>query len=106
MPTQTVQSFFEDFNTILSTAKRGKILDFLFDNIEDSLIADQFDYVNGILQSLDIQSLEIVYLLAFLNLTKHWKQSLPYRDTFYALVSERLTTEDPKRKEALLMNLD
>jgi hypothetical protein len=74
---------------------RTDIIDNIYDTVDDLLIAKKFDEVNQILESLDIDNMEVVYLLSYLTITlPAWKQ-LKYRATFFDKCKESFI----KRKE-------
>ena len=69
-------------------------LDFIFDCIDDMLIAGEFSEVNEIIKKVDINKYDISLLLGFLTITLSAKNKLPYRSEFFMNVKNSYHKND------------
>jgi hypothetical protein len=73
--------------------------------VDEQLNAGRFADVERDLAAVDVATLPVVLLLAWLSITHAAKEHLPGRDAFADAVKTRLEREDPERAEDLLRGL-
>lgn len=79
-------------------------LDYIFNTLDDWLLKGECGKVNQVLEQVDTNTWDIVYLIGYLTITLTWP--LPARPEFFQKVKERLQQEAPERVENLLRGLD
>ena len=79
---------------ILEKKRQGesihKILDYIFEQVEDKLISHEFEWCNALLNHIDISELDIDVIIGLLTLTLPWKHKLYARKVFYYNVRTKL----------------
>lgn len=83
-----------------------KGIDVLFNHIDDAFLAGEFEYVNNILEQLDLERLCISLVLAVLTITKAARPHLPYQVEFTRRARARLEVLAPDRIEGLMRGLE
>lgn len=81
-------------------------LDSIFDEIDDLLLAEDFEGVELILRGVDILNTDTTLLLGYLTITLVAAEDLPYRAGFFNAVKSHLQSIEPDRVDALLKGLE
>lgn len=81
-------------------------IDLIFDEVDRLYEARGFEAVNEALQKIDVESLEVPLLIAWLGITLSAKEHLPYREKFVKRTREHLQKVEPERVDRLLERLE
>lgn len=103
-------NFLEKFYQFTYENNIEKILDLIFDAVDDWFCSGKFDIPNDILRSLDFEKIDptkrVSTLTGLLCITLAGKAKLPSRPEFYLKVEQQfLKTESVERTKRLLVNL-
>jgi len=86
-------------------ASRSTVLDYIYDTLDDWMLEGNGTAVDEVLDRVDVDSCELVYLIGYLTITGQWKHKLTKRDEFYNRVRSRVLQEEPERVIPLLQGL-
>lgn len=82
-------------------------LQFIYTTFYEWYVDKKFDKANRFLETWQLETASITSLLGILSITAGQKHRLPYRQTFYSRVEERITKEEGHAKaKELLRNLE
>ncbi len=91
---------------LLSQHPISKALDILYEELDEALIAGQFEEVDIYLRHVNVSRYRVEILIGFLTITFVWKDSLKERAGFYDRVKARVEKSYPDREEKILMGLE
>lgn len=84
---------------ILEKKRQGesvhKILDYIFEQVEDKLISHDFEWCNALLNHIDVSEIDIDVIIGLLTLTLPWKNKIYARKVFYYNVRTKLQKNIP-----------
>lgn len=81
-------------------------IDYIYREVDTFLRKSEFSRVDDILRAVDISSLPVVSLLAFVSITNAPRSLLPARPGFVARVRQHLASVEPNRVEELLAGIE
>jgi hypothetical protein len=84
----------------------SRTLDFIYDTLDDWLLQGEGKKVDQVLDQVDVDTCEHVYLIGYLTITGNWRSHLTARTRFYERVKERIERDVPHRADALLKGLE
>jgi len=94
-------TFFAEF----PKGTKSEILGYIYDTLDNWVLAGKMADVDSVLDRIDVNSCELVYLIGYLTITLQWKSKLSARAKFYDRVKDRILQEEPERITALLQGL-
>lgn len=83
-----------------------KATDFLFDTVDDLLLAGDFTCVDALLAEVDLGRLDTPLLVALLAITSVATEHLPSRPDLVDRVRQRLQVRAPERVHLLMRGLE
>jgi hypothetical protein len=98
-----ITNIIEECSKIIEDKGRGKALDYLFDKVDDQILLGNFEQVEEILKTTDIQTTHEDLLLGLLTITGHFscghtfKNRDEFKDNVYAMFKERYGEEEAKQ---------
>lgn len=85
----------------------NKILDYLFESLENKLLNNEFDVCNKFLETIDIYKYDINILIGILTITNPWKNRLIYRVNFFNRLTDLVYNNYPSSEaEEILSGLE
>ncbi len=96
----------DDFFSVLrAQGKLSAQLNYLYNTLDDWLLAGQLMKVDEVLACVDINTTNYAVLIGFLTVTLPWKSRLTTRTAFLEKVRSRVMAEEPHRAEQMLYGL-
>ena len=102
--TRHARSFVDDAQRLASQGKIDAALDLIYDRADEMLLAGEFDELDAIIETLDVEQLSVDVLLGVLTITLPAKDKLTTRKEFFESV-QRSLTDRGEYKEGLLTGL-
>jgi len=99
------QSFLDNARRLDQISQPDSALDIIFDQIDEMLLAGQFDRIDELLIETATDDYSVEVLLGILPATLPAKDRLPSRDAFFERVTQTLQTRG-ELKDGLLVGLD
>ena len=97
---------YEAVRTELDTYLAEDVLDAIYNDVDELLLAENFSEVDQVLDSLSLAEMSVVHILAYLSITSQAKECLKARSKFAARVRDHLTKLEPTRVNELLSGLE
>lgn len=91
-----------DLYALVQEEEIDDAIDLLFDQVDDLLLAGDFEECNNLLLSIDVKMLDVNLLVALLTITYPAKDELRDRGSVVRRIAKRLRALAPERAEGLL----
>lgn len=91
---------------LAGAGRKARALDVLYTNVDAAMSVGEFEAIDGILASLDLDAFDTSLQLGFLSITRAAKDKLKERAGLYGRIHARLVASDPTRVDALLQGLE
>lgn len=87
-----IDHFLEEVYRHQESEPVGRSIDYIFKNINDWLLEERMDLVDGVLMEVDVNKLNADLLLSFLTITSAAADHLPERKDYYKRAQKRMTS--------------
>ena len=99
-------TFLDSVYIFAAAARKAQSLDYIYNTLDEMLLARRFTHVDAILEAVDVNRLPISNLLSILFVSLQWKSELQSRSLFFDAVKVRCESEAPARSDRLLLGWD
>lgn len=99
-----IYAFNEEFDKLKSKENIEDALDFIFDTIEDMLVAGKTKLVNDAIDNINLSEMYPSVLLALLAITYFWEEHIPNRKYVLRYTQSKIRLEYPEDRATALLD--